>query len=212
MINMWDIRTQYTQGRLDENTAAEHPLTQFHAWMEEYRASEPPEPNIMTVSTVDEVGQPWTRTVLLKSYDERGLVFYTNYTIHKGQHLLNSKKACLHFFCISMDRQIQVHGQVEKFSREESEAYFHSRPRESQLGAWASLQSQPLANRETLEKQFADVKAKYEGQEVPLPDTWGGFRVVPTRIEFWQGGAYRLHDRLEYTIVDGQWQKQRLNP
>jgi len=212
MVNMWDIRTQYTQGRLDETTAANHPLTQFHAWMEEYRASEPPEPNIMTLSSVDEQGQPWTRIVLLKSYDEKGLVFYTNYQSNKGQHLIQTGKACLHFFWMSMERQIQIHGRVEKVSREESAAYFHSRPRESQLGAWASLQSQPLTSRAALEEQFAEAQSRFFDKEIPLPDTWGGFRILPTRVEFWQGGANRLHDRVEYSIVDGEWQKQRLNP
>lgn len=212
MVNMWDIRTQYTQGRLDETTSASHPLTQFHAWMEEYRASEPPEPNIMSLSTVDEHNQPWTRIVLLKSYDEAGLVFYTNHLSNKGQHLIQAGKACLHFFWMSMERQIQIHGTVEKVSREESEAYFHSRPRESQLGAWASMQSRPLADRATLEKQFAEVKARFTQKDIPLPDSWGGFRIVPQRVEFWQGGAYRLHDRVEYSKVEGEWRKQRLNP
>lgn len=212
MVKLWDIRTQYTQGRLDENTAADHPLTQFHAWLEEYRASEPPEPNIMSLSTVDQHGQPWTRIVLLKSYDENGLVFFTNYLSNKGQHLTNLPKACLHFFWITMERQIQLHGRVEKLSREETTEYFHSRPRESQLGAWASFQSQPLANRAALEKQYTEAEARFANQEVAVPEHWGGFRLIPSRVEFWQGGAYRLHDRVEYTKIDGEWQKQRLNP
>lgn len=212
MVKLWDIRTQYTQGRLDETTAADHPLTQFHAWFEEYCDSQPPEPNIMTLSTVDDHAQPWTRIVLLKSYDENGFVFYTNYQSNKGQHLAHLAKACVHFFWMGMERQIQIHGTVEKVSREESDAYFHSRPRESQLGAWASLQSQPLTNRAALEEQFAEAQSRFEGKDIPLPEHWGGFRVSPTRMEFWQGGANRLHDRVEYSIVDGEWQKQRLNP
>ena len=212
MVKLWDIRTQYTQGRLDESTAADHPLTQFHAWMEEYRASEPPELNVMSLSTVDAQGQPWTRIVLLKSYDEQGLVFFTNYQSNKGQHLTSLPKACLHFFWITMERQIQFHGSVEKLSREESTEYFHSRPRESQLGAWASLQSQPLTNRAALEEQYAEAEARFAGQEIPMLDTWGGFRLKPSRVEFWQGGANRLHDRVAYETVAGEWQKQRLNP
>lgn len=211
MVNLWDIRRQYTQGCLDETTAADHPFTQFHAWFEEYRATKPIEPNIMTLATTDSRGQPWARIVLLKSYDENGLVFYTNYGSHKGQQLGDDGKACLHFFWMMMERQIQIHGAVEKLSRAESEQYFHSRPRQSQLGAWASAQSQPVANRADLEANFAAVSERFN-EQVPLPEFWGGYLVRPTRFEFWQGGANRLHDRVEYSLQNGIWQKQRLNP
>ena len=212
MVNLGDIRRQYTQGRLDEQTAAADPMTQFHAWFEQYRGTDPLEPTIMTVASVDAAGQPWQRILLLKAYDENGFVFFTNYDSNKGQHFAANAHASLHFFWINLERQVQVQGVVEKISRAEAEAYFHSRPRESQLGAWASAQSRPLADRATLEAQFAEVSKQYEGQEVPLPDYWGGYRLKPARMEFWQGGEHRLHDRLEYSLADREWKKQRLNP
>jgi len=212
MVNLGDIRRQYTQGRLDEQTAAADPMTQFHAWFEQYRGTDPLEPTIMTVASVDAAGQPWQRILLLKAYDENGFVFFTNYDSNKGQHFAANAHASLHFFWINLERQVQVQGMVEKISRAEAEAYFHSRPRESQLGAWASAQSRPLADRATLEAQFAEVSKQYEGQDVPLPDYWGGYRLKPARMEFWQGGEHRLHDRLEYSLADREWKKQRLNP
>ena len=166
----------------------------------------------MTVASVDAAGQPWQRILLLKAYDENGFVFFTNYDSNKGQHFAANAHASLHFFWINLERQVQVQGMVEKISRAEAEAYFHSRPRESQLGAWASAQSRPLADRATLEAQFAEVSKQYEGQDVPLPDYWGGYRLKPARMEFWQGGEHRLHDRLEYSLADREWKKQRLNP
>lgn len=213
MVNLGDIRRQYTQGRLDEQTAAADPMTQFHAWFEQYRSTQPVEPTIMTVATVDADGQPWQRVLLLKAYDEDGFIFFTNYDSHKGQQLAANNRACLHFFWMNLERQVQVQGCVEKLGRAEAEAYFHSRPRESQLGAWASAQSRPLPDREALDARFAEVSARYEGQEIPLPDYWGGYRLRPARMEFWQGGAHRLHDRVEYTPDGaGSWRKQRLNP
>ena len=212
MTDIADIRKEYTQGRLDETTCADDPLVQFQAWFEQYRSSNPPEPTIMTVATVDEHGQPWQRILLLKGYDEQGFVFFTNFDSNKGHHLALNENASLHFFWITMERQIQIQGRVEKIDRADAEAYFHSRPRESQLGAWASQQSQPLLNREQLEQRFAEVSEQYQGSDVPLPDHWGGYRVRPHRMEFWQGGAHRLHDRVEYTLAAGEWLKQRLNP
>ena len=212
MVNLGDIRRQYTQGRLDETTAADDPMTQFHAWFEQYRETGPLEPTIMTVASVDADGQPWQRVLLLKAYDENGFVFFTNFESNKGQNFALNPKASLHFFWMNLERQVLVQGEVEQIGREEAAAYFHSRPRESQLGAWASAQSRPLDNREQLEQRFADVSAQYEGQEVPLPDYWGGFRLRPARMEFWQGGAHRLHDRVEYTPLQDGWKKQRLNP
>lgn len=213
MIDLGAIRKQYTQGRLDEQTAAADPMTQFHAWFEQYRSTNPVEPTIMTLASVDESGQPWQRVVLLKAYDGEGFIFYTNYESHKGRQLAANPHASLHFFWINLERQVQAQGVVEKLSRAEAEAYFHSRPRESQLGAWASAQSRPLADRAELEGRFAEVSARYEGQEVPLPEYWGGYRLRPARMEFWQGGEHRLHDRLEYRPQgQGEWLKQRLNP
>lgn len=213
MAQLWDIRSAYTKGRLDEQQAAAHPFTQFHAWFEEYRQSGQQDPNIMTLATVDAQGQPWARVVLLKSYDERGFVFYTNYGSFKGQQLAHNPQASLHFLWLSQERQIQIQGKVEKISVQESAAYFHSRPRLSQLGAWASKQSQPLDNRQQLDQQYAEVSARFAEQEIPLPEFWGGYLVKPQRLEFWQGGANRLHDRVEYVLdTQGEWHKQRLNP
>ncbi|TNC93173.1 MAG: pyridoxamine 5'-phosphate oxidase [Thalassolituus sp.] len=212
MANLYEIRREYTQGRLDETTAADNPMTQFHAWFEAQKAELPDEPTVMTLASCDAGGQPWQRIVLLKSYDEQGFVFFTNYTSNKGRHLEMNPRASLHFSWLVQERQVMVQGVVSKISREETTAYFHSRPRESQLGAWASHQSQPLADRATLEARFAQLKEEYEGKEIPVPDHWGGYRLSPHRLEFWQGGEARLHDRLEY-VVEGQgWHKQRLNP
>lgn len=213
MVNLGDIRRQYTQGRLDESTAAADPCTQFHAWFEDYRTTNPPEPTIMTLASVDANQQPWQRVVLLKAYDGDGFIFFTNYDSNKGQHFAQNPKASLHFFWINMERQVQIQGSLEKISRDESAEYFHSRPRQSQLGAWASEQSRPLENRAQLEQRYAMVCEQYDQQEIPLPDYWGGYRLRPTRVEFWQGGEHRLHDRVEYRLQEDQrWQKQRLNP
>ena len=216
MTDLFDIRREYTQGHLDEKTAADHPLTQFHAWFEEYRETSPLEPTVMTLASVDAAGQPWQRIVLLKSYDEQGFVFFTNYESNKGQQLAANPKASLLFSWLGLERQVQVQGRVTKISREESAEYFHSRPTESQLGAWASQQSRPLPDRATLEQRFDEVKKTYAEGEIPLPDYWGGYRLVPSRVEFWQGGAARLHDRVAYSLKDADgnadWVKQRLNP
>jgi len=212
MANLYEIRREYTQGRLDETTAADDALTQFHAWFEAQKAELPDEPTVMTLASCDESGQPWQRIVLLKSYDEDGFVFFTNYTSNKGRQFEQNPKAALHFAWLAQERQVMVQGTVSKISREETEAYFHSRPRESQLGAWASHQSQPLSDRATLEARFKELQAEYEGQDIPVPDHWGGYRLSPHRLEFWQGGASRLHDRLEYVREAGHWIKQRLNP
>ena len=213
MINLGEIRKEYTQGRLDESKVADNPVTQFHAWFEQYRATGPDEPTIMTLGSVDADGMPWQRILLLKGYDEQGFVFFTNYESNKGCQLNESGKASMHFFWIGMERQVQIQGRVEKVSRDVSEAYFHSRPHESQLGALASQQSRPLAARDELEGRYMRLLEEYQGKEVPLPDYWGGYRLVPERVEFWQGGEHRLHDRVEYRLQqDGGWQIQRLNP
>ncbi|MDF1762342.1 MAG: pyridoxamine 5'-phosphate oxidase [Oleibacter sp.] len=214
VVDLFDARLEYTQGRLDEHTSAADPMTQFHAWFEAYQQSEPHEVNTMTIASVDSHGQPWQRVVLLKAYDENGFIFFTNYQSNKGQHFAENPRAALHFFWGEQERQVQVQGLISKISRAETATYFHSRPRDSQLGAWASQQSQPIADRETLEANFAAVKARYESEDVvPVPDHWGGYRITPSRLEFWQGGAARLHDRVEYQQQEnGDWVKTRLNP
>ncbi|WP_369857774.1 pyridoxamine 5'-phosphate oxidase [Candidatus Thalassolituus haligoni] len=212
MVDLSDIRKEYTQGRLDEAKVAEHPVTQFHAWFEHYRTTAPEEPTVMTVASVDEHGQPWQRILLLKSYDDDGFVFFTNYESNKGRHFATNPKASLHFFWMKVERQVQIQGEVVPMSREEAQAYFHSRPRESQLGAWASQQSRPLASRSELETRFTQLSVEYQDQEVPVPNHWGGYRLVPSRMEFWQGGEHRLHDRVEYQLEREIWKIQRLNP
>lgn len=211
MVDLFDIRREYTAGRLDETTAADNPMTQFHAWFEEQKAAQPDEPTMMTVASSDANGQPWQRILLLKSYDESGFVFFTNYTSNKARHFEDNPKAALHFAWLAQERQAMVQGTVSKISREETEAYFHSRPRESQLGAWASDQSSPLSNRAELEARFAKLAGEYEGADIPVPDHWGGYRLTPERFEFWQGGEARLHDSLEYTRDGQDWLKQRIN-
>ncbi len=192
--------------RLERN-----PVAQFRLWFDEWAATRPPEVNAMVVATVDPQGQPWARTVLLKQFDDNGFVFFTNRESNKGRHLLAGQRAALYFQWLNNSRQVQIHGRVEMTSAAEDDAYFASRPRESQLGAWASQQSRPLAARDTLEDRFAAYDRQYP-DTVPRPPYWGGFRVTPERYEFWQAGAHRLHDRFEYTRDGDDWFIQRLNP
>ncbi|MGB1092902.1 MAG: pyridoxamine 5'-phosphate oxidase, partial [Oceanobacter sp.] len=161
MVDLTDIRKEYTFGRLDENKVAESPFEQFRVWFDQMLSSRPEEPTVMTVASVDESGQPWQRILLLKHFDDKGFVFYTNYESNKGQQLALNPKASLHFFWMNLERQVQVQGKVEKLGREEAEAYFHSRPRESQIGAWASQQSQPLESRSALETRYAQLVSEY---------------------------------------------------
>lgn len=187
------------------------PITQFADWFNAWRASKPTEPDAMVLSTVDAEGQPWARTVLLKQFNQNGFVFFTNRDSNKGIQLARNARAALHFLWLPT-RQVQVQGAVERTSPAEDDAYFASRPRESQLGAWASQQSRPLVGRETLENRFAAYTKQYAGSDVPRPPHWGGYRVLPHRIEFWQAGEHRLHDRFVY-ISDGRnWNLERLNP
>lgn len=188
------------------------PVRQFGLWHAEWAATTPPEPYAMVVATVDTDGQPWARTVLLKQFDANGFVFFTNRESNKGRQLLASQRAALHFMWLSTSRQVQVQGRVELTSAEEDDAYFASRPRESQLGAWASQQSRPLNARDTLEDRFTAAGNQYAGRDIPRPPYWGGFRVIPERFEFWQAGPHRLHDRFEYTRDGDDWFIQRLNP
>lgn len=190
----------------------ESPLVAFDAWLRDAIAASLPEPNAMTLATLGEAG-PSARTVLLKACDDRGFVFYTNYESAKARELACAPACALVFNWLGAMRQIRVNGRAERVSREESEAYFRTRPRASQLGAWASKQSAVLPSREPLEAAMAEVTARFDGTEVPLPDTWGGFLVIPTQVEFWQGRASRLHDRVLYTRRDdGTWARVRLSP
>ena len=208
-----DLRKEYMQRGLDEGDLDADPFRQFAAWFDEARASSPIEPNAMALATVGADGRPSLRMVLLKGADERGFVFYTNYESRKGRELADTPWAALTFFWPEMERQIRIEGRVEPVSAEESDAYFHSRPIGSQLSASASHQSEVIAGREELEQRVAALSAQYHDQEIPRPENWGGFRVIPDAIEFWQGRANRLHDRLRYRLLaSGGWQIERLSP
>lgn len=208
-----DMRKDYALAGLVEKDLAKTPFRQFERWFQEAEAAKIPEPNAMTLATTGRDGRPAARTVLLKGCDGRGFVFYTNYESRKGRELDANPRATLLFPWVAMERQITIEGPVARVAREESEAYFHSRPRASQLAAWASPQSTAVAGRAVLEESFRVVEKKYEGRAVPLPPNWGGFRVNPESVEFWQGRRSRLHDRLRYRREPGgEWVIERLAP
>lgn len=212
-LSLENYRREYLQGGLNEADLAADPFEQFARWMEQVIKSGIPDPNAMTVATVDASGQPSQRIVLLKQADSRGFVFYTNLNSRKAQELKNNPKISLHFPWYLLERQVKVCGVAEQLSSADALKYFLSRPRESQLAAWASQQSRPISSRQLLMQQFERMKNKFSKGEIPLPDFWGGFRVKPHEIEFWQGGAHRLHDRFQYRLqADGQWAIQRLEP
>lgn len=208
-----DLRKEYTFQGLSETDAHPNPFEQFKIWFDQALFAQLPEPNAMTIATATTNGKPSARMVLLKDYDERGFVFYTNYESNKGQQLVENPWGAIAFWWAELERQVRIEGRVEKVSPAESEAYFHSRPKASQLGAWASNQSQVIDSREVLERRLQQLKEEYENKEVPRPPNWGGFRLIPTEIEFWQGRPSRLHDRLLYQrSEDGSWRIQRLSP
>jgi pyridoxamine 5'-phosphate oxidase len=208
-----DLRREYTCDGLKEASAHTDPFKQFQRWFDQAIAAQLPEPNAMTIATATVEGKPSARMVLLKDYDERGFVFYTNYTSQKGQQLAENPWGAIVFWWAQLERQVRIEGRVEKVAPDESDAYFHSRPKGSQLGAWASEQSQVVESRDVLEQQLQQLKDEYEDKEVPRPPHWGGFRLIPEAIEFWQGRPNRLHDRLLYQRQeDGSWYIQRLSP
>lgn len=207
-----DLRIEYEGRTLDESDVAADPFAQFRQWLDEAIQNNLPEPNAMTLATVDRDGKPSARMVLLRGLDERGLVFYTNYASRKGRELAENPFAALVVFWEPLHRQIRVEGRVEKVSAEESNEYFHSRPRGSQLSAAASPQSGVIPNRAVLDARAAELDRQFSG-EVPRPDEWGGYRVLPELFEFWQGRPNRLHDRLRYLRgANGEWKIERLAP
>jgi pyridoxamine 5'-phosphate oxidase len=207
-----DLRKDYGQASLDEKDVADDPVQQFARWFEEALKAEVNEPNAMGVSTVDERGRPSSRIVLIKQFDERGFTWYTNYDSQKGKQLSGNPFASLLFFWSELERQVRIEGTVERTSAEESDKYFNSRPLKSRLSAIASRQSAPIASRADLEHNYEDVARQF-GETPQRPDNWGGFRLVPERIEFWQGRRSRFHDRVVYTRQeDGSWTRQRLQP
>jgi pyridoxamine 5'-phosphate oxidase len=207
-----DLRKDYGQARLDEDDVADDPVVQFTRWFEEALKAEVNEPNAMSLATVGEDGRPTSRIVLVKQFDERGFTWYTNYASQKGKQLESMPFAALLFFWSELERQVRIEGRVERTSAEESDKYFNSRPLKSRLSAIASEQSEPIANRAALEEHYEEVARQY-GEAPPRPQHWGGFRLVPERIEFWQGRRSRFHDRIVYTRQeDGRWTRQRLQP
>ena len=204
-------RIQYDKGILAENHLQADPIDQFATWMQEAIGAGVPEPNAMDLSTVHD-GRPSSRIVLLRGVDERGFIFYTNYDSRKGRAIATSPFACLNFFWQAQARQVRVEGSLVKTSPEESDAYFASRPRDSQIGAWASQQSTVVESREALETEFARYAQQFEGAEIPRPPHWGGFILAPERVEFWQGRPNRLHDRFLYEESPAGWMVFRLSP
>jgi pyridoxamine 5'-phosphate oxidase len=208
------LRHDYVAHGLRRADLDADPIKQFNTWFNEAAAAEIRDVNAMSLATISADGTPAARIVLLKGISERGFVFFTNYESEKGRQLAQNPMAALCLFWVQLERQIRITGAVEKTSREESEAYFQSRPIGSQLGAWASKQSEPIANREALEARLAEVQARFGGGPVSLPPYWGGYRVVPEAIEFWQGRTNRLHDRFRYSRArEGDaWLIERLSP
>ena len=205
-------RQQAQHRELRQATAESDPYKQFALWFREANEEIPVLPEGMTLATCGDDGQPQARVVLLKDFDHRGFVFFTNYDSAKGRELEQNDRCVVNFWWGPLERQVRITGRVEKVSDEESDAYFVTRPLGSRIGAWASNQSEPVESREILENRVADLEKKYPDGNVPRPPHWGGYRIVPDAIEFWQGRPDRLHDRLLYELTDGQWQISRLNP
>lgn len=217
--NVADLRTEYRRSQLRRAELAAEPIAQFQRWFDEACAAGVVEPTAMSLATAGSDGQPRVRTVLLKGFDVRGFVFFTNTGSRKGRQIVENTRVSLLFPWLALERQVIISGRAAPVSVEEVQAYFNSRPRESQLAAWASAQSQPLADRAELEAALAAVRARFDallcaGKALPLPPFWGGYRVTPERVEFWQGRPSRLHDRFEYTrAAAGQaWVIERLAP
>ncbi len=206
------LRKDYQLASLSENDVSDNPLTQFATWFEQAMKAEVPELNAMSLSTVNAEGKPSSRIVLIKEFDQRGFSWFTNYDSRKGQELEQNPHAALLFFWSALERQVRIEGRIEKISVQENDTYFHSRPLGSRQSALASAQSQVIASREALEQQLAEVVNQY-GETPPRPEHWGGYRLVPNLVEFWQGRSSRLHDRIVYhRLEDGSWEIQRLQP
>jgi pyridoxamine 5'-phosphate oxidase len=206
------IRREYLAAGLHRQHLDSSPIVQFETWLQQAIDAGLKDPTAMTLATVDSSGQPSQRIVLLKELDQHGFVFFTNYSSQKSQDIENNAKVSLHFPWHAMERQVKVLGEATKIPKAESLAYFVSRPHESQLAAWASRQSQRVDSRQFLLAQFQAMKHKFAEGKIPLPDFWGGYRVVPRVIEFWQGRESRLHDRFEYKWIEGAWVIERLQP
>lgn len=212
-LSISDLRRDYALQSLDEADVDPDPVLQFHRWFQQAVASALPEPNAMTLATSSAEGIPSARIVLLKGFDDQGFVFYTNYESRKGQELAANGRAALVFWWAELERQVRIEGAITKVSGDEADAYFHSRPLASRLGAWASAQSRVLSCRQELEDRMQRLQSEYADRVVPRPPHWGGYRLTPSRIEFWQGRTSRLHDRMQYTRFDDtRWKIERLSP
>lgn len=206
------IRREYSREDLSEDHVDADPIAQFGRWLDEAIAAELPEPTAMSLSTADAEGRPSSRMVLLKGFDTEGFVFFTNYNSRKGRDLAENPHAALNFFWPELERQVRITGRVSKVSAEESDAYFKTRPFTSRVGAWASDQSEVIDSKMVLAARAAKLLVKYAGGNVPRPPHWGGYRIRPDQIEFWQGRPSRLHDRIAYESIDEVWQITRLSP
>jgi len=211
-MDLAEVRREYLQNKLSEKEVAPEPIAQFNLWLKQAIDAKMQDPTAMIVATVDAKGQPSQRIVLLKQCDEQGFVFFTNLGSRKAKELAGNNKISLHFPWHALERQVMVYGEATPLTKKENMAYFLSRPKESQLAAWASKQSRPVSSRQALMQTFLNMKQKFDKGEIPTPDFWGGFRVVPHKVEFWQGGEHRLHDRLMYSLEGSQWKIERLAP
>ena len=210
---IYALRNDYQSASLDETTARRNPYEQFEIWLAEAIEQVADDPNAMILATADKNGKPRARIVLLRGYDRRkGFDFYTNYESQKGTEIAENPQASLLFFWAKLERQVRIDGVISKVSRRQSEAYFATRPRESQIGAWASAQSRVIGSRRELEEKIAALEKQFAGKTIPCPAYWGGYAVKPAAFEFWQGGRNRLHDRLSYTKTKSGWKIERLSP
>jgi pyridoxamine 5'-phosphate oxidase len=211
-VSVADLRREYALARLDEKDVSRDPIAQFARWFAEAQAAEAEEPNAMVLATAASDGTPSARVVLLKGFDERGFVFFTDYRSRKGAELEANPRAALVLRWSELERQVRITGDATRTSAEESEAYYRSRPLGSRLGAWVSHQSQAIPSRDVLEEGLREVEGRFTGGDVPLPPYWGGYRVKPGTIEFWQGRPNRLHDRIRYEREGDRWKIERLAP
>lgn len=211
-IKLDNMRSDYNKRKLDKQSVDKNPLEQFKLWFQEAISSDIKDANSCTLATCGESGMPEARVVLLKRYDKDGFIFFTNYKSAKAKDLEFNPKATLNFFWLELERQVKINGECEKISTSESLSYFATRSRGSQLGAWVSEQSKPIESRAILQMQIAKMKEKFKNGQIPLPDFWGGYRLKPEKIEFWQGRENRLHDRIQYSKKDSNWEISRLAP
>ncbi len=212
-MNLEDVRREYLRGGLNRHQLNPDPIIQLQTWLKQAAEVELIDPTAMTLATVSAEGQPSQRVVLLKRLDHNGLVFYTNLKSRKAVDISQNNKVSANFAWLQVERQVKIQGVAHKLSAKESFSYFSSRPKDSQVAAWASNQSQPIKSRQVLNQAFAQMKAKFKDGKIPLPDFWGGYLIKPTRFEFWQGGGARLHDSFSYLpAAEGEWQIERLAP